>query len=109
MLLFLLQVNATDLTFRLMDVIYIIVGTASVVTAVITIRNNNTKTSDKIALEVEARKELEGRLKEVENSLDTLEGDLSKKIDNMGREIQLVSLSIEKMKNEILERLLDKK
>lgn len=120
-------VNATDIMFRITDVIFIVSGVITIVSAFFAFRNSNSKVNDRIdtevlkgdekrkaimrefELHVEKNKALEARIMEVENSLDTLEGELSKKIDAMGKDIQTVNLSIEKMKSEILQHLLDKK
>lgn len=114
------QTNVTDVTFRMMDVVYIVMGTITILSAIFAARNSITKIEDRINTEVEKakvkfgydaerHKAVDGRVLKIEASLDTIENDLGEKIESMGQKISDVKESISSMKSEILERLLDKK
>jgi len=128
--MFLLQtqaLNANDIMFRVTDVVFIVSGVITLLTAWFAFKSAQSKTEDRITLEVargdekraaikvqfdilkDELKRFEDRVRSIENSLDTIEVDLGKRIDSVDRNVQSVNLSIEKMKSEILERLLDKK
>ncbi len=112
--------QVTDVTFRMMDVVYIVMGTITIVSAIFAGRNAVKNMEVMIASEVDKVKtqfkhdeeryiQFGSRIKEVEDSLDSLEGTLFKKLDETRGEIGAVKLMISEMKSEILERLIDKK
>ena len=119
--------NANDIMFRVTDVVFIVSGVITLLTAWFAFKSAQGKTDDRISAEVargdekraaikrefeiltEKQAVLEKRIDETEGSIDNLEGELNKKIDGLGRDIQSLNLLIEKKMNEILQQLLSKK
>lgn len=112
--------NANDIMFRVTDVIFIVSGVITLLTAWFAFKSAQSKTDDRITFEVargdekraaimEKHKALEGRIMSVENSMDTIEKDLGKKIEAFGKDVQDLKIAIVTTKNEILQALLKRK
>lgn len=65
--------------------------------------------SREFELHVERHKALEERIKTVENNFSNLEDGLSKEVKELRHDLQNLSLSIEKMKSEILTKIINKR
>lgn len=122
-----IRVTPNDIAWRTTDVIYVCAGLVSVLSAWFLMKSAQEKINDRITTEVangdekraaikrefeiqkEKHMQLEARLKDVENSMDTIEKDLGKKIEAFGKDVQDLKIAIVTTKNEILQALIKRK